>query len=800
VQHENTDLIQSAFFNDFNDIADEVAQRDTGGLAAGMRIVILPTERLRQKLEWHLTRCEAALLPRLTTVKELLGNNILAIEITAELKARSPRKPIPICYQLSKKLCDLLGKLILYNIPHEDAMLPTRDPYEDNLTNTVNYVLSSPRIKKCISINKKKIDTLLANASTVLFVGEEGDDGVPPMLRGQRNILYMEKSGESRATQNVNGEVEFLEFSSLSEEGYGIIQAVRRAIKDNKSVLIVAPNSKLREIIRSGLRCYGVSNGGSGSNLYLKTHCGLKIQAVLDVLKEDFTVNSVLKALRISSHFTSHSIRLESFWRRKDSTPPFFLATQIQNPSTDPEIRILAKKIEEFRTGAFAPRTFQAWIETCCELYSIFHLECSKELYGISSKFLRPPFAAIEMTMGEFDVFFRAHILSRPTQAEKGSDNHRVEILDAEEAQFLEADQIIVGDVNEESWVKSFEKNDLWMTQNILHHFGMPSIKKKNEALRNIFKSLIYKKNVLLTRSRLVDGNKQQRYKYFDKIADNLIIKEARWLKELLKVNVSRKAGAEMCGNPNPPLNLRPRRFEVSDIDLLIHDPYAFYAKRILKLPETTLITEFKNIRGNYIHEVLEKFIKNPENIRTLAKLQEVAHDTLKIRGLGPAELGLWFFRMGKIFSFVIDNLTAQKHYAEIAGSCIINIEENYEIQISCKADRIDENEQSEISIIDYKSSDTPTRSQVQRGDKMQLALEAIIAEHDGFRLKKTKVKSCCYWDLKNLEIQHVTPDNKEVLLKNLIRRYNIIGEAYKANAHSHYKAYLHLARVKEFE
>jgi ATP-dependent helicase/nuclease subunit B len=258
-------------------------------------------------------------------------------------------------------------------------------------------------------------------------------------------------------------------------------------------------------------------------------------------------------------------------------------------------------------------------------------------------------------------------------------------------------------------------------------------------------------------------------------------------------------------------LSLRPQHFWTSDLDLLINNPYAFYAKKILKLVEIRSINELS--RGNYVHNVLEDFIRYAANKKDINELRKIAQKVLKNKWLEPLDFGLWYFRLDKILSFVVKNMEEKKYYVEVRGSCFVNISEDYRVKLSSKADRIDVDQHGHISIIDYKTNTLPSKASVSDGRKIQLPLEAIIAQNAGFGLKETEVESLCYWELKNPsgdknimyvaktleEVQELTQKNLKIL-KDLIYKYNISGSAYDVDVDYPYeKSYMHLARVKEW-
>src|SRR3546814_19265228 len=63
---------------------------------------------------------------------------------------------------------------------------------------------------------------------------------------------------------------------------------------------------------------------------------------------------------------------------------------------------------------------------------------------------------------------------------------------------------------------------------------------------------------------------------------------------------------------PRPPVEARPRSLYVTDIQTWVRDPYAIYAKRILRLRRLDPVDAPPDarLRGNIIHDVLARFLK----------------------------------------------------------------------------------------------------------------------------------------------------------------------------------------------
>jgi ATP-dependent helicase/nuclease subunit B len=772
--------------------------------------VILPNKRSCRELKKYLPKTHTSLLPKLTTISDLFSFEDITLPLTKLLKDERQSIPLNTLYELAESLSFLIKELTLNNV-HLDQLISAvpenLQKYWNHTIAAVGAAMEAFEIKKSINIIQERLNTFLMKTENIVTAGL-GEVNLYAKLLLQKAQSHGTVISHLRSDTICAKAVEFQEFNSIFEEGQCVAIAVRKAVFEEKSILIVSPDQSLTEIIKSELKRWNIFIDDSRGVLFSKTFDGLLISSILDMMEKQYSTVSVLNVLHISPIFSTIASKLELFLRRQRYVPTIFSEALKLYPDKDVELSSLTKKIMEISADACSIKSFSAWFETCHQLTFIFNPESVDHLHNISSRFLQDYFLALKITLKEFSVFFKNHVISQPLRRARGYTPNVV-ILGAIEAQLLDADLVIITSANEESWVKSFEKNDFWLAQSLQEHFGMQSVKMKNDFLRNIFERLVQKKNVLITRSTLVDGAEQQKYEYFKKIAESLEIKNASWLSELA-LGIEKSCQSELIKfkEPNPELNLRPQRFWVSDLDLLVCNPYAFYAKKILGLSELPHPNELKNIRGNYIHAVLEKFIKNLKGAPSLTELQRAAREVLKDKWLDPSDFGLWFFRLDKIFSFIINNIEAKKHFAEISGSCSIKITENYEASVSCRADRIDVDEDG-ISIVDYKSGHAPTEAQVYKGDKKQLLIAAIIAQNGGFGLTEMMVKNLCYWELIDSKIVSIASDGEKVLqgsadalewLKNLIYKFNVGRESYKINADASYdESYLHLARVKEW-
>jgi ATP-dependent helicase/nuclease subunit B len=192
---------------------------------------------------------------------------------------------------------------------------------------------------------------------------------------------------------------------------------------------------------------------------------------------------------------------------------------------------------------------------------------------------------------------------------------------------------------------------------------------------------------------------------------------------------------------PRPPVSVRPRELSVTEIEKWIRDPYAIYARHVLRLkPLDPLETEIGPLdRGSVMHEILELFMKEtgeafPEDAE--ARLIAIADDAFARHHIPRATLALWRPRFARAASWFIEDERRRRSgivrsFLEIKGRMEIAGPAGTFV-LKCRADRVDALRAGGAAIIDYKTGQPPSDAQVGIFAP-QLPLEGAILERGGF-------------------------------------------------------------------
>ena len=321
-----------------------------------------------------------------------------------------------------------------------------------------------------------------------------------------------------------------------------------------------------------------------------------------------------------------------------------------------------------------------------------------------------------------------------------GDDDPRIAIWGPLEARLQRRDVIVLGGLNEGQWPAP-PPDDPFLSRPLRDKLGLPPLDAQIGLAAHDFAQLANAPRVVLTRSTRVDG------------APSVA---SRWVWRLLAV--ARAAGADLqpiagedlaawaraldaprivapAPRPNPKpaaKDLRIASLSVTDVEHLVRDPYAIFAKRILGLTRKDSIglRPGPAERGSAAHDALEKFQKLAEANASPEALLDCLDDALAAAGFAPERRAGDRARLEPAARAFVEWNAARR-----------GVERHLEIDakldlggatLTGRADRIDI-KNGRADIIDYKTGAPPTDKMIQAGFAAQLLLEAAILEAGAF-------------------------------------------------------------------
>ena len=239
----------------------------------------------------------------------------------------------------------------------------------------------------------------------------------------------------------------------------------------------------------------------------------------------------------------------------------------------------------------------------------------------------------------------------------------------------------------------------------------------------------------------------------------------------------------------------------VTELEHLIHNPYSFYAKHILRLRVLDDYWVGVDARdfGNLVHDVIE----HATDLRPDVLVAEMDRRALEKLGAGSVIFHFWHKRFLEIAPIIANELASVENaYVEIGGAVKIAGR-----NVRARADRIWDG-----GVLDIKTGAAPNKSQLEQGNMPQLPLEAYILQSGGFPIKTTaqsRAPIMRFLQLKNNDARVIEYDAETTaqMMRAAVDKtadlFNIYsagaaGYEYRETGDNKYKQYDDLARIKD--
>lgn len=604
------------------------------------------------------------------------------------------------------------------------------------------------------------------------------------------------KESKGSITPDAFENVAIVHAENEHSEAMTIACAMREAIMDDaKSVALVTPDRNLARRVSVILERYGITADDSGGTPFSNTAQGRFCALVFDLCQGYADVASLLALIKhplFALDIDGHDLKDACFWLEllalRDChgrvelsrlgeivadailrKPPKDRYRQKIFQACDEAALAGAQALADRMTAAFAPLTqiqsstggtplsslveasitvleALANIDARADDAGLYDVENGEALRGFLGKLLRSA-SGLPVAPSQWGDVWRALTSTLAIKPDYGG-HPRASIWGALEARLQHVDMVILGGLNEGVWPPQ-TVNDAFLTRGMKNQIGMEPPERRVGLAAHDFQMAMALPQVLITRSKREEAKPAVASRWIQRLETLAGVDGKAKLHANGKAYVDLARSASQPNvqipvkrpNPQPPLDVRPTYFSVTEIETLIRDPYAVYAKKVLGLAplEPVMAEPDMADRGSLIHSVMEDFITHrvdftaPDALETMRAL---AHARFEAAGL-PDDIALiWWLRIEAAFTgirdFEIDRLGDIKQaYAELKATPVAIGDTG--VRLGGRADRIDVRRDGFIDIIDYKTGSAPSGKQVRKHLAPQLTLEGAMAMRGAF-------------------------------------------------------------------
>ncbi|MCR4282238.1 MAG: double-strand break repair protein AddB, partial [Bauldia sp.] len=225
---------------------------------------------------------------------------------------------------------------------------------------------------------------------------------------------------------------------------------------------------------------------------------------------------------------------------------------------------------------------------------------------------------ALTLLPADYPFFLAALMAEIPVQRPPGADP-RIHIWGTLEARLQSVDLLVLGGLDEGVW-PSGARTDPWLSRAMRAEIPLPPPERRLGLAAHDFVQGMAAPRVIVTRAEKRDGAPTVESRWLQRLralagkeeTERAAVRGGRFvdigraLDDVPKTDVKPVARPA----PKPPCAARPRHLSITEIETLIRDPYAIYAKRILRLEPLDPLGRVPDAatRGTLIHKALGDF------------------------------------------------------------------------------------------------------------------------------------------------------------------------------------------------
>jgi ATP-dependent helicase/nuclease subunit B len=599
-------------------------------------------------------------------------------------------------------------------------------------------------------------------------------------------------------------DVAVIEAADEREEALAVAVALRGALEEpGRTAALVTPDRALATAVAGELRRWGIVADDSAGRPLAGTTSGTLARLVLALAEEanPLTVMEVLRhpAVRLghdrpSLVKTATALEIGAFrgalvaagWAGLHAAVAAALAPPPGTRHSRPKARVRAEALAEAGAllqalaAAIAPltggtRDLGQWAATLGEVLGTLTAGADDALpeLGADAAMLDTLLDEIAQGAGGAPQLTLADAASILGQAlheavvTEPAPASRVAIWGLLEARLLQADTVVLGGLSEGIW-PPIGRGDAFLNRPMRAVLGLPSPERRIGQSAHDFAQGFAAGRVILSRAASVDGTPMVASRLLRRLDALLGREEARalrqrgqhwlgWARALDRPDGPPKPALPPL--PRPPVALRPVRLSFTEIETLYRDPYAIFARHVLKLDELEplQVRPGASDRGNLIHNAFAEFqqaVAEAWPADPLALLTGITRRHFEPYRADPELALFWWPQFETMARWFIGVETRRRGsiarvHAEVGASHALTLADGSTFTLTGRADRLDALRDGTIAIIDYKTGMPPSEKEVRLGLQPQLVLEAALAKLGAFAgIAPASVSEIMYWKL----------------------------------------------------
>ena len=582
------------------------------------------------------------------------------------------------------------------------------------------------------------------------------------------------EAGSDEIARGLEG-LSVLEAAHPGEEAAHIALILREALETPKrTAALVTPDRNLARRVAAEMRRWDIAIDDSAGRPLANTPSGTFLCLLAEAAHEEFAPVPLLALLKhplvsggeATAEFRSKVREIDRFVLRGPRPDPglsgIARAIAIERPALSKWFARLAKILRPVEAAigdgqCAIPKLLAAHVAAAEALAAtdsetgasiLWRGDAGNAAADLVAEFELAAQALPKVEASSYPVLFRALAEERPVRPSFGR-HPRLAILGPLEARLQSFDVVILGGLNEGTWPASANV-DPWLSRPMREKLGLEQPERAIGLAAHDFATLAAGPRVILTRALKAEGSPTIASRWWQRL---LQLTRGLELARRLDSTTPYRAWSHALNEPQqlaermkpprprPPVAQRPRNLSVTEIETWLRDPYAIYAKHVLKLrPLDPLDAEIGPLeRGTAVHGALERFLTEFRDrlpADAALKLIAISDDVFREAGVPKSALAIWkprFIRAAHWFvneerkrrggiAEIFLEIKGAREFPAPAGAFILR----------CRADRVDVLNSGGAAIIDYKTGRLATQKQV-KTLAPQLPLEGAILAEGGF-------------------------------------------------------------------